>query len=418
MFKAILYRILLIFPSSFFALLDYQSNGYLEKVTYLYIFITLSILILSLIKNSLIQVLTISCFLIVFLQPAFKYFYVDKQTKLFPPNLKILVETDHEDLEEKFFVTFDKFGYRNTGHNIDDLMNKNIDKVYVLIGASTFEQTFIADKKTTAGLLQEYFHVSGFNHVVLNTGVSGTRMAHFIDHIKTIRMRVSSDTKVFYIIMIGINDWNHAIRSKHSNRDKNTLMFKNSRNWKSKDSILNPNDFVLTNLVKAIYHKVISIDADRKYNFRSQYKNVFNTYRNKEKFELNDNDYNKMISWYKKAISLLVNECNSDKKSSCIFLDQIHSYNLNYKNDINHLNSIWLTPSRHTKALSYEGLVKNAKVFNNALISHLDKEKCISCEVHEISTLMNNKIYFYDDVHLNNFGAHKLYQVIKKIVGY
>ena len=415
--KQLLTTLFFIFPTCVFLVAGYLKLSLFEQYHYIYILILIVMFILSFIKNDIIKIFLICTWFFLILQPIYSYYQTNFTTKKFPPNFSAQVVTNNiYGLDSKIDITYDKFGWRNTGHKIQNLRDLEKSKLIVFQGGSTFEQSFIEDKKTSSGLLQSYLYKTKKKIHVINTGVSGFRIFKGILGMKDLNNLIPNDTNIIYVHMWGANDWNWALRSilAKPNRLSNPLITGNGLTF---IDTLNPQKFLLTDIarsIRSLFYK--SINSKLVYDFDLQHNEVFNTYENKEKFILKEFQKDRIIRWYEEVVQKQINTCQERAGIKCIFLDQPTAYYEGNFNDKSFLNKLWFTPSYSSSALTPEGLIDYSKMFNERLKKIINTSNCKECYFIDASQKLKNPKLFYDDVHFNNHGAKEVYNILKSFL--
>lgn len=370
---------------SFYLLFVFLFNlSSINNIFILYFSIILFCLVIRFDKNyGIIISNTIFTFIVLQIFVPISYFF-DVNFRTLRPNLRTYIEIDTSllrGLDEEIFIGTDGRGFRS-------LHSKNTyKKKLYLVGGSTTEQLYISDDKTTAGVLEELLVNARHSVNVVNTGLSGLRALH---HASTIR-HTQSDNAVGYIILVGVNDWNHLLRSEESN-------------WKT--SFLFPRNWLLTRAARRLRdifgEKYGTAGNDRETDPNSYYQAVMNLYQGKPKVDFEIGQEHK--DYYSAEIRKIEDACeNLPGEQFCVFVTQPHGYYpANFENE-EYVRSLWMTPPNTDWALPPESLIRIANEFNRLLEDSVDCRNCYVLKLDEV--FGGSTAYLYDDVHFNNEGA-------------
>ena len=329
-----------------FLLLTFLHNEYsIDQVLILYIAITLVCLVLRT-NRSYGVIISNTVFAFVVLQVFASGALFDVDFKTLQPNLSIRIEIDTgllRGLDEEIFISTDDRGFRSLHSKIE------YDKKLYLVGGSTMEQLLISDDTTTASILENMLVGVGQTINVVNTGLSGTRAVH---HAATIRNTEGDDT-VGYIILVGVNDWNNALRS-------------GKLYWKLKSIIpRKPTDWPLTRVVRGLRNIVAGKESRTAAHERvmgapnAYYQRVMNFYKEKPKvnFEITVDQK----KYYSEEIRKIEDACeNLQAERFCVFVSQPHGYYApNFENE-EYVSTLWMTPPNEDWALTPASLISIA----------------------------------------------------------
>ncbi len=403
-----------VFPTFIYIYVGYEKNSLYEQYLIPYVILLFFFLVFSFLKNTNIRIFLVTVWLFVALQPIYFYYESNYIIKKFPNNLKVQVTSnDIYGLDSKFLLSYDKFGWRNSGHNINDLKNFSSDKIIIFLGGSTVEQQYIPDEKTSAGLMQQFLRNNQKDYEVINTGVSGLRGYHNLILMNYLNNIIPEEKEIIYINLIGFNDWSYSLKAFLDNPDRssNPLISGSPLNIKN---LLHPQFFLLTNIFRSIRNNFVTYQNQTlTYDFDQQHKDVFSTYNEKPKVSFNNDKYEKMTVWYSEILEKLISKCEDRNKTRCIFLDQPVSWHEGDFNDLDFTEKLWMTPSYSKAAMSPDSLIRVSNEFNLKLkqkVSECSSQKCHFIAASEIIRSPKN---FYDDAHFTNFGANKIYDILK-----
>ena len=376
------------FPAAALAFLAFvfvMNDAVVDKVMIIYAAIVAACLVVRIEKNYG-PVLANTVFAFAVVQVFLPGSLFDTDYKTLQPNLDADIEIDNtgalHSLDDRIFISTDSRGFR-THHSKQKFPNK----IY-LVGGSTTEQLTLSDDKTTASVLEDLLVATGAPVNVVNTGLSGLRAVH---HAATIR-HTAGDDAVGYIILVGVNDWNHVLRNGDSF-------------WRLR--IRQPTDWPLTIAVRGLRDRLAgdSRVATVERNMESPndfYRRMMDLYPGKPKIDFQPRPDHR--DYYAAEIARIENACAGLPDGQfCVFATQPHGYYPSNFTDDAYVRSLWMTPPDTDWALTPSSLVTVSNEFNDWLRDIVD---CANCYVLELDREFNGDTsYFYDDVHLNNAGA-------------
>ncbi len=403
-----------VFPTFIYICVGYAKNSLYEQYLTPYVILLFFFFVFSFLKNTNIRIVLVTAWLFVALQPIYFYYESNYIIKKFPKNFKVqITSNDIYGLDEKFLASYDNFGWRNSGHNLNDLKSFSSDKVIIFLGGSTVEQSYIPDEKTSAGLIQQFLKKNQNDYEIINTGVSGLRGYHNLLLMNYLNNIIPEEKEIIYINLIGLNDWSYSLKAllDNQNRSSNPLIRGGPLNFKS---LFHPQYFLLTNIIRSVRNNFMTYQNKTiSYDFDQQHKNVFSTYNEKTKITFDNDKYEKMIAWYSEILENIISKCEDRNNTKCIFLDQPVSWHEGNFNDLNYTDTLWMTPSYNEVAMSPESLIRVSNEFNLKLKQKVSQCSSQKCHFIAASKIISSPKNFYDDAHFNNFGANKIYDIIK-----
>lgn len=370
---------------AFLAIVFLLNDALADKVFFIYLAVTAFCLVIRLNKtHGVILSNTVAAFVV--LQVFLPDSLFDVNYKTLQPNLSTNIEIETNgllgSLDDEIFISTDERGFRS--HHSKAAYDKRI----FLIGGSTTEQLTISDEKTTASVLEDLLVDAGTKVNVVNTGLSGLRAIH---HAATIR-HTTGDDAIGYIILVGVNDWNHVLRNGDSV-------------WRLR--LRRPTDWPLTLAVRGLRARLAG-DARAETVERNMespnafYGRMMNLYPGKPKIDFQTTAAHR--KYYAAEIERIEAACEGLPDGQfCIFATQPHGYTPSNFADDKYVQTLWMTPPDTDWALTPSSLISVSNEFNKWLNDAVD---CRNCYVLPLDEVFNgDKAYFYDDVHLNNDGA-------------
>ena len=415
--KQLLLIIFFSFPLILYISVGYLKNEIFEMFLLPYLFLLILFIVLTFLQNSFVRIFLIVLWLILLLQPLYLYYSNNFLSKNAPSNFKAVATINNVfGMDNKISVSYDKYGWRSTGHNVEYLGSSDDKKLIIFNGASAMEQNFIDDKKTSVWLLQNYFKKNGNKADFLNVGGSGKRAFHAFRNIDNLNKLIPSDKEIIYFNLIGGTDWNWAAKALLDNprRKSNPLI---NGNPLQISGFFNPQSFILTDLMRLLKNYYSdTLNVQKSIDFHEKHKNVFNTFTQREKYSLDENQLLIMSEWYEEIVSKLVKKCSERDNISCVFIDQPIAWTNGDFENKEFLDTLWFTPSYTKKSLDPNSLIKLSREFNTKLEEIIISSECSQCYFLKLSNQVDKVNYFYDDVHLNNYGAEKIFNVIKNYI--
>lgn len=300
---------------------------------------------------------------------------------------------------DQIFTT-DPRGYR-TNKPID-YGNKGSNTLRIVaIGASTTADSMLDDGKTWTHVMgAEIERSTGKPVEIINMGVNGVRAEHSYRALLAAQS-LNPDIVTF---VLGINDWNHAIRMEnqswlHQRVFKwRTLGFTNSpvyTSLKHLQSLLgealrarNPEELLY-------FYRDFKVDAADSLS-RPQTRSHGSTTIHPE---------------YGVWLDRILAECR-DKKIACVFGDQPTAYSSAITPDLR--KRLWMTPAYADYTLSLENMSAVAALYNRwtvQRVQHYGQTMCLLSPLMPPSTEV-----FYDDCHFNEEGARRIGDAMAKCV--
>ena len=368
--------------------LIYVLNTNSKKVLILYFVIFIIFFCFSFIRKSFFTILSIS-FLLFFIL-LIVYDLSSNEIVRYYKNLdlKISFKKEVKGLDRLLNISTDNNGFRNTGYN------QKFKKKIIFIGGSTTLQLMHSDNKTAAGYLQKNLLNNGYNYQVINTGVSGLRSVHHLNHLKYFSKQKEYfiDENIF-IILVGANDINYNVKS----------YFYPERWYK----FFNADNVLLIKIIKEITYKYrdkSKLNYTKDTTFEDDASKVYfshrGTFNDKEKILLNKNDYKKITDIIKHDISLIHKECQK-KKLKCVIINQPTLYSSKNQENPNIRNILWGIPPFQDYALSF---ADSSKIYNDVNKSTFNT-KCSYCFNLNMNELFNyNDLFFIDEIHFSKKG--------------
>ena len=278
----------------------------------------------------------------------------------------------------------DKFGFR-VKNNID---YKEIDILF--LGGSTINQKFLNYDNTVVGILNNTV-LKKKNMKALNGGVDGMSIIGHLNSFELWLDKIDNLRPKYYVYYIGYNDH---------------LKFPNALDLREMDdldgglkirTILNNRSFIINNLEKLRIYLFLKYNIKIKINQLNKKTIVYFDQRNSKKF----------LNWIeikKKHRNLVASEkilYEKFKSDYLILLEKLTKKVENRKAKIIYINQI-----------SGEGLNLSQFVIAEAIMEHCAKFKIKCINLAKDSGL--NYYDFYDNAHLNNKGALKASNFLKK----
>jgi len=293
-------------------------------------------------------------------------------------------------------ITTDELGFR-----VQPKINyaENIGPRIFAIGGSTTEEIYIDDEATWTHLLQTRLSTAlGQPVQVINTGVSGLRAVH---HLATLKM-VHKYQPDLAVILLGVNDWNRAIRygiNKEIDEYKvpklpNTLLGNAIKNF----YINTVKESKITSLIGG---NLIHEEHGNSYNRRR------GSLRRNKKIEYAPEQ---VSEFYLSDLKALVEECKSGP-TKCLLLTQPNGYQEGVSEE--YKDSLWMTPPGSDLTLDFKSVIYVANLYNNFLIDYGESN---NISVFDLARNIKPGFEsFHDDVHFNTSGSA---EVAKELANY
>lgn len=284
-------------------------------------------------------------------------------------------------------ITSDEKGFRVTPRV--DYAKKGGLRIFA-IGGSTTADIYLDDRATWTHQLQEDLKEGLQRPVeVINTGVAGLRAEH---HLATLK-EISKYEPDIVIILVGVNDWNRAIRAAEDRERTTWLPY-------FQDSLLGTliNKAYLA-LVKrsAINHGVFEEEGD----FFNRRRNSLSLPDKREYFP------DKVSPVYEKELGKIANQCKK-LQGQCVFLTQPHGYDSAASDE--YKRSFWMTPPGRRYTLTLESMAHIANLYNRYLIDFCHRQGLL---VFDLAAHMEAGFHsFRDEVHFNTAGARKVGRLV------
>jgi len=262
------------------------------------------------------------------------------------------------------------------------------------IGASTTVDIYLDDHATWTHLLQESLREKLRRTVeVINTGVSGLRAYH---HLATLK-EISKYQPDIAIILVGVNDWNQAIRTAEVGQ-KTTLLpyFMNS---------------VLGTIILDLYLAIVKRSTftggvfEEDGGFFNQNRNSLSLPDKREYFP------DRVSPDYATELKDIAKECKNFE-GVCVFLTQPHGYRPEATDEFK--KSFWMTPPFQKYTLTFDSMAHIANLYNQHLIDFACHE---GLRVFDLATHMEASFHsFHDDLHFNTEGAAKVARLVAQFM--
>ena len=369
--------------------LIYFLNTSSKKVLIFYFFIFSFFFLFSLIKKNFFIISSISFVLFFILLIIYELSSNNIVRYYKNLDLKINFKKEVKGLDRVLNISTDKNGFRNTGYN------QKFKKKIIFIGGSTTLQLMHSDKKTTAGYLQKTLLNNGYNYQVINTGVSGLRSMHHLNHLKYFfKNKKYFTNENIYIILVGANDINYNVKN-----------YFYPKKWYK---FFNADDVIFVKIIKEIVYKLRDKSAlkyTKDTTFENDASKVYfsnrGTYNDKDKILLNRKDYKKLTNLIKNDISLIHDECQKNKLN-CVILNQPSLYSLKNQNKQNIRNILWGIPPFEDYTLNF---ADSSEIFNdiNQSTYNLKCSYCFNLNINELFDYQDQ--FFIDEIHFSKEGV-------------
>ncbi len=291
-------------------------------------------------------------------------------------------------------VSTDEMGFRTTSKI--DYKHKGAAYRVFTIGGSTTEEIYTDNHKTWSALLQSKLAQQLDREVqVINTGFAGLRARH---HLKTLEhvLQYKPDAAIF---LMGINDWNHhiksAIRTQEIAEDKAAKDAGRAPIIrKSMPSITWIQAFDLTKSllwksIQRVVGKELITKNDGSYYYTQNHSVTREDWRRL--------DITEVAQDYSDSVNDIVALCEKSK-IVCLFANQPTAYQADITPDLT--KRLWMTPPNEAYSVDLLDMRNIAKTYNNWLLQRLPHSSC------DLSTaLAANTEYLIDDCHFNPAGS-------------
>ncbi len=314
-----------------------------------------------------------------------------------PPNLNYKLEIIGEAMPGFVgvqHVSTDEMGFRSTS-KINYKQKGGAYRIFT-IGGSTTEEIYTDNSKTWSALLQSSLTQKlGREVEVINTGFAGLRARH---HLKTLEhvLQYKPDAAIF---LMGINDWNHhiktAVRDEAVAQDK---VEKNSGGGSvvqgSMPTIAWTQAFDLTKSllwksIQRVVGKELIAKNDGSYYYTQNHSVRRGDWR---RLEITD-----VAQDYSVSVSDIIALCEKSK-IVCLFANQPTAYHADITLDLT--QRLWMTPPNEAYSIDLADVRHIAKTYNRWLLQRTPQNSC------DLSTaLAANTDHFIDDCHFNPAGS-------------
>ncbi len=300
----------------------------------------------------------------------------------------------------------DGHGYRTNGPI--DYAHKPANSLRVVaIGGSTTEEAFIDDRRTWTYLLAERLSKSLDRKVeMINTGVSSLRAK---DHYQTFveSTDYSPDIAIF---LMGINDWNQAIRQEYAaSHPARSIGLRSMPLWsvirraKFDSSLLFGAIAILKNLTNRALDQW-GVPLPVSINDGSYLRARNNSLARPEKFKVElrnvDGDY---AYW----VGRIMTVCR-ERRVECVFVDQPNAYSSDITPELQ--RRLWMTPNNVGYTASLDDVRHVADMYNAWLDKTAAARGFTSCPI--AAKVPSTTEYLIDDCHYNEAGSRLVAQLI------
>lgn len=291
-------------------------------------------------------------------------------------------------------ATTDGRGYRTNGPIDYDRKPAGVLRV-VAIGASTTEQAVLDDRKTWTYLLAEQLALSLHRKVeMINAGVAGARAMH------NFRTFLASEAYApdVAIFMLGINDWNHAIRA--ANRSMPLRLLEGLSPFSFIESVL----FGALQRTRAGLIAVFDPPDARRGGLREEAGAYFAKWSNAlARRPVRDFRMEAVDGQYARSVANIIGECKR-RAIVCVFTDQPTAYDANIEPGLRKL--LWMTPPNESYTLSLETLRDVAATYNGWLENTVAASGLVFCPLAR--SFPPTTELFFDDCHFNEAGTRRV----------
>lgn len=328
-------------------------------------------------------------------------------------------------------ISTDDLGFRHSAERVNYKSNSNY-RIFT-IGASTTEELFLDDQETWSSQLEFNLKKIGIkNAEVINTGVSGLRASN---HYSTQRF-VEQFNPNLLIFLVGVNDWNHYIRSIIKNRGtaekpifaiepintpspssqsqkKNLLpLFSETILFKSAKYLENLAIYWLPGAQR--YLKGSDNDpilrGDKKHAQKIEPEDGY--YFSKQNDSLNRQitlslKASEVSPQYANDMSMIAARCKS-QSYKCMFVNQPSAYHVDISPDLK--KRLWMTPPNEVYTLDLNSLISIASTYNQWLVNFSLSQNIPVCNI--ANQIPATTKFLFDDVHFTEAGSTL---VMKKI---
>ena len=350
-------------------------------------------LIAQLIPSTMIQVnaLWFGGFLVA--QAILSAIIVDPDYRTLPANFNKTVDikgTSVPGIEGRHLVTTDDKGFRVT--RSVDYQADNTLRIFA-IGGSTTEQIFLSDEHTWTHLLQELLQKDFQQTVeIINTGASGLRIRH---HYATLK-KITDLYPDLVIILVGINDWNYAIRDYFSD---GALTRESTISWRERMQIRRT---LLGSAIAAVADNTVSAESRNQVEIIDTAK-LLQSARSLERKPVHEFKPTEVYSEYSMYLDKISQFC-IQKSIPCMLVSQPTSYDPQVDDAFK--SYYWMTPPYESYTVDFASLLHISQLYNNQLKTFANSNNIPFCDL--ASMTQPNEDYFYDDTHYNQSGGKKI----------
>jgi lysophospholipase L1-like esterase len=284
-------------------------------------------------------------------------------------------------------VTTDEKGFRTT--KTIDYEDGTTVRVFAL-GASTTEQALLGDTETWTHLLQENLTAQLKQEVeVINIGVAGLRAEQILRNLRA----VSGYHPDLFIILPGINDWNHHVRSEFGALPK----------WPRLNFVNSPVAYYL----RLVWHRAVSSTSQKEITPNPLVEWTLNQIAEAKERSLASFHPTRVQDLYEETMRDIALECRTIK-TPCLFLTQPTLYSTSMS--VRQQATLWMTPPNANFRLDLNSLQHIAALYNEWLIEFacLERMPFFDLAAH----VPKSEEYMYDDVHFTEHGAKKVAQAL------
>jgi lysophospholipase L1-like esterase len=292
-------------------------------------------------------------------------------------------------------VTTDQHGFRvNNDVNYESAESFRI----FVIGASTTEEIYLDDARTWTSKLQEGLSQQLSSEVeVINTGLSGVRTPNHVATLEKI-LPMNPDMAIF---LMGVNDWNHQIRTENRALFHRLITNKTEAFWLS--------NTLLGKLINSYKLSLANSGTEEGAEIADEFGEYYENQRGSlSRVDVRDYQLTEVSRSYRDNTNRISDICMA-QQIACVFLTQPTGYAVDAAEILT--ARFWMTPPNESYTLSLGAMAEVASVYNQYMRAFGSNNNHSVCDIAaELEPSIEN---YYDDCHFSETGASRVADLVQ-----
>lgn len=318
---------------------------------------------------------------------------IDRDYRTLPANMKrtVIIEGNAvPGIAGEHAVETDEKGFRVT--RPVDYQTDGTLRIFA-IGGSTTEQIFLGDEHTWTHVLQELLQKDRQQTVeVVNTGASGLRLRH---HYATLQ-KIADLHPDLVIILVGINDWNYAIRDHFSD---GALTRESTLSWRQKMQLRRT---LLGSAIAAVADSTVSAKSLEQVEVVDT-EALLRSARSLQREPVYEFKPAEVYPEYPLYLEKIARRCDQ-LSIPCMLVSQPTSYDPRVSDTFK--SYYWMTPPYESYTVDFSSLRYISELYNGYLQTFAENNAMPFCDLAAMTR--PDQEYFYDDTHYNQSGGKKI----------